>query len=236
MSGLEAGPLLALAARTPNRSRSHDSIPLNGSGSIALGSSHRSSHSDASYELHDEEGGDDDDDDDDVANATNYHHPSPTAPTSTATPDAKWLERRATKMEEIMALAHTVKERFEEEREAKETAPNHLDATGSNNSTTKNNDGDEDDEDQPMAFRAKKTMLQQLAKGVQKTGKGARSLGKGTVNAIHDPKLAAKRLGHLSKDVGMATVKTAMDPKKMAIGAAMGAKKVTVRRTWFACG
>lgn len=137
--------------------------------------------------------------------------------------DRKWLERRANKQSEILSIAHDVRDRFEEDRERHEMeeqmgnknfAPDELGGQGEAG----------DDDDQPMAMRTKKTALQQLKKVVNKTGAGARSLGKGTVNAINDPKLAAKRFGHLSKDVGKATIKTALDPKKMA----KGAKSVTV--------
>ena len=219
MSGLEAGPLLAMAgaaaALTPNRTKSLDSTGSRTLSTSTVGSSHRSSYMDTSS---DDDAHDLDDEDDE--------HAGPTSSNARSIQDAKWLERRASKMEEIMALAQSVKERFEEERESKESAPNP--ETTSYDHNSKNDNDDDGDEDQPMTFRAKKTMLQQIAKGVQITGNGVRSLGKGTVNAIQDPKLAAKRLGHLSKDVGKATVKTAMDPKKMALGAAKGAKKVTV--------
>ena len=225
MSGLEAGPLLAMAgaatASTPNRTRSLDSTAsLTHSTRSTVGSSHRSSYTDTSSD--DDHDGHDDEEEDGEDSA-------PTPTNARSIQDAKWLERRASKMEEIMALAQSVKERFEEERESKESVPN-PDTVGYDHNSKNNND-DDGDEDQPMAFRAKKTMLQQIAKGVQMTGNGVRSLGKGTVNAIQDPKLAAKRFGHLSKDVGKATVKTAMDPKKMALGAAKGAKKVTVSRS-----
>jgi len=224
MSGLEAGPLLAMAvaatASTPNRTRSLDSTASRTLSTSTVGSSHRSSYVDTSSDDDDHDLDDDDDDDADD------EHAGQTSTNARPIQDSKWLERRASKMEEIVALAQSVKERFEEERESKESAPNPETTNYDHNS--KNNDDDDGDEDQPMAFRAKKTMLQQIAKGVQMTGNGVRSCGKGTVNAIHDPKLAAKRLGHLSKDVGKATVKTAMDPKKMALGAAKGAKKVTV--------
>lgn len=137
--------------------------------------------------------------------------------------DPKWLERRANKQSEIMTLAHDVKERFYEARERQEEleyAQSHV------HSSTDGVNGDLDDDDQPMAMRTKKTVLEQLKKVANKTGAGARSFGKGTVNAINDPKLAAKRFGHLSKDVGKATIKTALDPKKMA----KATKNVTVRR------
>jgi hypothetical protein len=132
--------------------------------------------------------------------------------------DPKWLEKRKNKMDEIMSLAQDVKERFVEERERQEELEIHAANQGDGTGEV------EDDDDQPMAMRTKKTALEKLKKVATKTGGGMRSLGKGTVNAIHDPKLAAKRFGHLSKDVGKATVKTALDPKKMA----KGAKKVTV--------
>ena len=140
--------------------------------------------------------------------------------------DAKWLERRQHKQDQIMTLAHDVKERFADAREQEYNASlmnnnNNNSADGLNFA----NEDDDNDDDQPMAMRTKKTVLEQLKKVANKTGAGARSLGKGTVNAIHDPKLAAKRLGHLSKDVGKATIKTALDPSKLA----KGAKNVTVR-------
>lgn len=128
--------------------------------------------------------------------------------------DEKWLERRKNKMDEIMTLAQDVKERFVEERERQEEHDYHVAQQGDGHGVDLG-----DDDDQPMAMRTKKTLLEQVKKVATKTGGGMRSLGKGTVNAIHDPKLAAKRFGHLSKDVGKATVKTALDPKKMAKGA-----------------
>lgn len=133
--------------------------------------------------------------------------------------DEKWLERRKNKMDEIMTLAQDVKERFVEERERQEEHDYHVAQQGDGHGVDLG-----DDDDQPMAMRTKKTLLEQVKKVATKTGGGMRSLGKGTVNAIHDPKLAAKRFGHLSKDVGKATVKTALDPKKMA----KGATKLTV--------
>lgn len=137
--------------------------------------------------------------------------------------DPKWLERRQHKQDQIMTLAHDVKERFADAREKQEEQE--YNSNVMNSSADLLDFGDEEDDDQPMAMRSKKTVLQQLKKVANKTGAGARSLGKGTVNAIHDPKLAAKRLGHLSKDVGKATIKTALDPSKLA----KGAKNVTVR-------
>ena len=122
-----------------------------------------------------------------------------------------------------MTLAHDVKERFADAREKQEEQE--YTANAMNNSADRLDFADDGDDDQPMAMRTKKTVLEQLKKVANKTGAGARSLGKGTVNAIHDPKLAAKRLGHLSKDVGKATIKTALDPSKLA----KGAKNVTVR-------
>ncbi len=141
--------------------------------------------------------------------------------------DAKWLERRQNKQDEIMTLAHDVKERFADAREKQEDldyAASREIGTASSGDNFGNFNDDDDDDDQPMAMRTKKTVLEQLKKVANKTGAGARSLGKGTVNAIHDPKLAAKRLGHLSKDVGKATIKTALDPSKLA----KGAKNMTV--------
>lgn len=138
--------------------------------------------------------------------------------------DPKWLQRRQSKQDEIMTLAQDVKERFADAREKQEELE--YNATTSGGGASGNVDDDlEDDDDQPMAMRTKKTVLEQIKKVANKTGAGARSLGKGTVNAIHDPKLAAKRLGHLSKDVGKATIKTALDPSKLA----KGAKNMTVR-------
>jgi len=200
--------LAMAAAVTPVRAKSHDSIILHdGDATMSSGRS----------------GGEEEFEDEGNSALHSTHASAKHVPSEQ---NAKWLERRATKMDEIMAHAHSLKDRFEGEREARE-GTSKIDGD-EDEDNSKDGDDDQGDEDQPTATQEKKTILQQLAEGVQKTGKGARSLGKGTVNAIQDPKLAAKRLGHLSKDVGMATVKTAMDPKKMAIEAAKGAKKVTV--------
>eukprot|EP00934_Nitzschia_sp_Nitz4_P004138 Nitzschia sp. Nitz4//scaffold103_size77763//9784//11634//NITZ4_005439-RA/size77763-snap-gene-0.51-mRNA-1//1//CDS//3329532310//4128//frame0 len=132
--------------------------------------------------------------------------------------DKRWLDSRASKQDEIMNLAIDVRERFEEQRDRHEREAMHA------SSDNLDVEGKDDDDDQPMAMRTKKTALEQLGKVLTKTGAATRSLGKGTVNAISDPKLAAKRFGHLSKDVGKATIKTAMDPMKVA----KATKNVTV--------
>jgi hypothetical protein len=141
-----------------------------------------------------------------------------------ATDSAKWLKRRASRQDEIMTLAHTVKERFEEDRMEQDHQHLHQQLAGAETDTRYYGS----DDDQPMAMRNKKTVMEQLSRVVTKTAGVTKSAAKGSRNAVLDPKRAAKRVGHLSKDVGKATIKTVLDPKKAAINVGKVTKNVTV--------
>jgi hypothetical protein len=74
-----------------------------------------------------------------------------------------------------------------------------------------------DDDDQPRMKKKKEKGLRQVANLVITTAKLTRSTAKGSVNAVRDPKRAAKNLGHLTKDAAKGTVNVVRDPKKAAM-------------------
>ena len=73
-----------------------------------------------------------------------------------------------------------------------------------------------DDDDQPR-MKKKEKGLKQIANLVLITAKLSRSTVKGSVNAVRDPKRAAKNIGHFTKDAAKGTVNVVRDPKKAAM-------------------
>lgn len=135
--------------------------------------------------------------------------------------DPKWLQRRAGRQDEIMNLAHTMKGKAEEERLRKEELERQHDQEAYG-------DSDLEEDDQPMSMRTKKNALELLGTAISKTAGVTKSAAKGSVNAVRDPKRAAKRVGNLSKDVAKGTVGVIKDPKKAAIKMGNVTKNVTL--------
>jgi hypothetical protein len=68
------------------------------------------------------------------------------------------------------------------------------------------------DDDQPMMKNKKKNVLSKLKKGLSKTAKTTKSAAKGSVNAVKDPKRAAKKVGGFANSGFKETVNMVLDP------------------------
>lgn len=123
--------------------------------------------------------------------------------------DEEWLRSRAKRQEDILNVA--MKEKWE--RESQESKPK---------STLKVNDScddipdGEDDDDQPRVKRKANNGLRHVVDLVTKTAGVTKTVARGSVDAVRDPKKAAKKVGNLTKDVAKGTVNVVMDPKKAA--------------------
>jgi len=89
----------------------------------------------------------------------------------------EWLEQRAGKQENIITLAHTMKEKAEEDRYQRR----HMSKESKYNNYDSYDHGDDDDNDQPMAVKTKRNALKHLA---HVTKSAAGTVAKGTVKGV----------------------------------------------------
>ena len=121
--------------------------------------------------------------------------------------------RRASTIEVILSEAKTQKW----ERESKERPEQEM-RVHNDFEDMLGQGSDDDDDDQPrMKGKKKEKGLKQIANLVLITAKLSRSTVKGSVNAVRDPKRAAKNIGHFTKDAAKGTVNVVRDPKKAAM-------------------
>jgi hypothetical protein len=121
--------------------------------------------------------------------------------------------RRASSIECILSEAKTQKW----ERESKDRPEQEMRVHNDFDDMLGQGSGDDDDDQPRMQQKKKEKGLKQIANLVCITAKLSRSTVKGSVNAVRDPKRAAKNLGNFTKDAAKGTVNVVRDPKKAAM-------------------
>jgi hypothetical protein len=136
---------------------------------------------------------------------------------SSAPASESFYVKRKERQDEIMEAA--LKERWENKDQKKDSDVK--DAFDNNGDITDGEGGDDDD--QPKVKKKHKTPLAHLKKGLSKTAKTTKGVAKGSVNAVRDPKAAAKKVQGTAKkvrgfaqDIGKETGKMILDPRLAA--------------------